>query len=79
MELFVKHLNIPNKFGRYSWSYGVMAITQDFESCNPSSSLGRTLTFLVLFKLCNDLTFFADLVILPFEHISADKSGQQVN
>ena len=27
------------------WSYGVMAITLDFESNNPSSNLGRTLLF----------------------------------
>ena len=31
--------------GIVSRSYGVMAITQDFESCNPSSNLGRTLLF----------------------------------
>ena len=30
---------------RGRWSYGVMAITLDFESNNPSSSLGRTFLF----------------------------------
>ena len=30
----------------YTRSYGVMAITLDFESNNPSSNLGRTLPFL---------------------------------
>ena len=33
-------------------SYGVMAITLDFESNNPSSNLGRTLLFLSWFYLC---------------------------
>ena len=28
-----------------SWFYGVMAITLDFESNNPSSNLGRTYLF----------------------------------
>ena len=26
----------------YLWFYGVMVSTQDFESCDPSSNLGRT-------------------------------------
>ena len=35
-------INIFKNQSPSSWSYGVMAITLDFESNNPSSSLGRT-------------------------------------
>ena len=35
-------------FGIVFRSYGVMAITLDFESNNPSSNLGRTLIFTIL-------------------------------
>ena len=34
-----------NQWSRVQWSYGVMAITLDFESNNPSSNLGRTSLF----------------------------------
>ena len=34
-----------NQFLHNSWFYGVMVSTQDFESCDPSSNLGRTYTF----------------------------------
>ena len=37
-----------------SGSYGVMAITLDFESNNPSSNLGRTLVFLITDKQTGD-------------------------
>ena len=33
------------RWPRVQWSYGVMAITLDFESNNPSSNLGRTSLF----------------------------------
>ena len=32
----------------FSWSYGVMVSTQDSESCDPSSNLGRTYYFFIL-------------------------------
>jgi hypothetical protein len=33
------------------WSYGAMVSTQDSESCDPSSSLGRTSHFIILVNL----------------------------
>ena len=39
--------------------YGVMVSTQDFESCDPSSNLGRTYFFLLLNEQ-SVLTYFRD-------------------
>ena len=41
---------------RRQWSYGVMVSTQDSESCDPSSSLGRTLFFLTTYHPLNFTT-----------------------
>ena len=43
--LSVMWIHILSKSPCIQWSYGVMAITLDFESNNPSSNLGRTLLF----------------------------------
>ena len=44
--------------------YGVMAITLDFESNNPSSNLGRTLPFLFeTFKVDFGVVLFTDVVV----------------
>ena len=53
-------LSIYNsKSESYSRSYGVMAITLDFESNNPSSNLGRTLHF------CSNLEQLLNYVFSP--------------
>ena len=50
-------INIFKNQSPLSWSYGVMAITLDFESNNPSSSLGRTSPFEIFFYEIHFCTF----------------------
>ena len=43
---FIQYTIYKLQIEMYTRSYGVMAITLDFESNNPSSNLGRTLLFI---------------------------------
>ena len=53
-----------------SRSYGVMAITVDFESTNPSSSLGRTSLFFPDQILSNPAALSNSLFLFRFDFFS---------
>ena len=48
-KVMVNQLHILGLGGFAQWFYGVMVSTQDSESCDPSSNLGRTCEFFFLF------------------------------
>ena len=60
-KVTIKEITILDQWC-YQWFYGVMVSTQDSESCDPSSNLGRTCELFFLFV--NHLSYLQKQVTL---------------